>query len=40
MSVETSLLIVAVVVTVTFLGLMVGAYVFAKRADRELGPPR
>ena len=40
MSVETSLPIVAVVVTLTFLGLTVGAHMFAKRADRALGPPR
>ena len=40
MSVETSLLIVAVVVTVTFLSMLVGIDLWLERADRELGPPR
>ena len=40
MSMETEILIIAVVVTVTFLSLMVGMYVLEKRDDRRMGPPR
>ncbi len=40
MSMETQILIIAVVVTVTFLSLMIGMYLLEKRRDRSMGPPR